>query len=393
MHKEIITACMPIDGIPSRITVLYEQGQPVECYAEQKEAVSDLGWIYQGKIESIQPGISAAFVRISADRQVYLPLTGRWQDLKAGDELPVQIIQEAQKTKLPKATPEWDIAGNYLVLSSVDGGVSFSRRLSGEQKASLQTLAGNWKKDPYHILFRTRAADASEEELKQEYAQLCQTADSIRQKAATRTCYTVLYHSPVLQERLIRRCRAGDLSRFMTDDPELAAVLVDTCRETGTVCIKYEDTQLPLYRLRNLSALLDRLTQKTVPLSSGGSLVIEQTEAFAVIDVNTGRYTGKRDAAETRMKLNREAAEEAARQIRLRQLSGTILIDFINPENTQEETELMNLLQERFCFDPVYTKTVDFTRLHICEITRKKTRRSLAEQIRLLRTSACDANG
>ena len=159
----------------------------------------------------------------------------------------------------------------------------------------------------------------------------------------------------------------------------------DVCEKAGCPAQLYEDPQLSLYRLKSLTTLLDRLTGTTVPLRSGGSLVIEQTEAFAVIDVNTGRYTGKHDITETVHKINLEAAAEAARQIRLRQLSGTILIDFINSRDPGEEEEIGHILSEAFLRDSVSTKLIDFTKLHICEITRRKIQRPLREQIRALK--------
>ena len=360
--------------------------------------------------------------------------------VRPGDELAVQIIQEAQKTKLPKVSPSWEIAGRYMVLTPGDPfknhnchnrnsqsrgntcisdhkvntclsanphsqmeekrktrpGVSFSRKLTQEQKTILRRLSSGWDTEGCNILFRTQSAEVTSDELEKELKELLETARTIRQKEATRSCFSVLYDAPGLQEQIIRRCRPGELKRFLTDDPGLARVVKGRCgcdangengsaERTGCPVELYEDPQLALFRLRSLTTLLDRLTAARVPMRSGGSLIIEQTEAFVVIDVNTARFTGRKDHEETIRRINLEAAGEAARQIRLRQLSGTILIDFINSHDPRDDAAIGEILETRFRQDPVSTRLIDFTKLHICEITRRKIHRSLQEQIAAVR--------
>ena len=385
MNKELITAHMPICGHPALVTVLYENGEPAEVHIEPEIPVSLTGHIVLAKVEAVEKGISAAFLLLSDKQRAYMPLTGHFAGLRPGDELPVQIVQEAHKTKLPKASPEWEIAGRYLVLSSVNAKPSFSRKLTQDDKNGiLHRMKGHIPQD-CGILFRTRAASASAAELEEECSHLYQTLQCIRVKAKTRSCFSILYEPPSLQQQIISRCQPGELMRFLTDDKALAEELRETCQDAGVNSELYQDPQLALFRLRSLTTLTDRLLSVSVPLRSGGSLIIEQTEAFAAIDVNTSRFTGKRDVLETIRHINREAAAEAARQIRLRQLSGTILIDFINDPDPGEEEELGRILTDHFFRDPVYTKLVDFTRLHICEITRRKIHRSLREQAAALK--------
>ena len=386
VNKELLTACMPVQNTPAKVTVLYEEGRPAEVYIEPEQANALIGQIVIGKVESVSAGLSAAFVRTGPDQRAYLPLSSADAGIRPGDELAVQFIQEAQKTKLPKVSSVLELSGNYLVLSSQAGKPVCSRKLTAEQKQALLRMASAWDAEDCGILFRTRAASADPNEVSTEFLHLYELLQNIRRKASARTCYTVLYESPLLQHVLISRCQPGELQRFVTDDPTLAASVHDACLEAGCTPELYADPQLALYRLRSLSGLLDHLASATVPLRSGGSLIIEQTEAFAVIDVNTARYTGKRDHPETVRRINQEAAREAARQIRLRQLSGTILIDFINCDIKQEE-ELGKILNAQFFSDPVSTKLVDFTKLHICEITRRKVHRSLKEQLHALKKS------
>ena len=380
MNKELITACMPVRDIPAHVTVLYEEGHPAEVYIEPEQAETLIGRIVIGKVESVSAGLSAAFIRTGTDQRAYMPLPSAEKTLRPGDELAVQFVQEAQKTKLAKVSPDWELAGNYLVLSSQAGKPVCSKKLTAEQKHRLLRMAADWNAGDCGILFRTRAASADPVAVRNEFLCLYDTVQRIRQKAASRSCFTVLYEAPGIQHSLITRCQQGELNRFVTDDPNLAESVRDACVQAGCVPEVYRDPQLALYRLRSLTGLLDRLSSATVPLRSGGSLIIEQTEAFVVIDVNTARYTGKKDHLETVRRINQEAALEAAKQIRLRQLSGTILIDFINCDIRQEE-ELGRILNTQFFRDPVSTKLIDFTKLHICEITRRKVHRSLREQM------------
>ena len=381
MKRELVIARMPIREIPARMIVYYEDGRPVDVFCESITEEHLLGTIVLGVIEQVLPGAGGAFVRIAPDRRVYLPFTGKDGHGKAGDEVAVQICQEAQKTKLPKVQTTWELPGRYLILSTASSGMAFSRRLGTDERDRLATVLPEEITSSYHVLFRTQAGEHASEEIRAEAEELAQKAQEIRQRAKDRPCYTVLYRATGLPERLLQRYAPEAWHRVQTDDPAVFETLRAFDAGCGYPLSLYEDPQLALYRLRDLSALLDRLLRKEVTLPSGGALIIEQTEAFAAIDVNTARVQGKKTAEETVRRVNREAAVEAARQIRLRQLSGTILIDFINTTDPAEEKELMEILQAAFREDAARAKVVDFTRLKICEITRRKTHRPLAEQV------------
>ena len=385
MNREILTARMPVRDTDAVITVLYEAGKAAEIYVEPFGRVSDLGCIRNGIVETVEKGISAAFVRIAPDRRVYLPLSaGDIGRLKGGDVVTVQIEQEAQKSKLPRVKRDWDIAGRYLVLTEGRNGLAFSRKLSSEDRERLRMIGRHWDTSGWKLLFRTNAAGCEAAELQREFAELTEQAEEIRRKSATRSAGSVLYRAPGLQERLIKQCAAGGLGRFVTDIPDIRDRVEEECRKTGIGPELYDDPALALYRLWNLTTLLERALAREVHLPSGGQLVIEQTEAFTAVDVNTARAGMKRAKDELIRRINREAADEAARQIRLRQLSGTILIDFINSRDPNDDAELTLRLTQAFRADPVHTKFVDITALHICEITRRKQNRSLQEQVRRL---------
>ena len=179
------------------------------------------------------------------------------------------------------------------------------------------------------------------------------------------------------------------LEEIVTDDPQIYLNLQELLHMERTLDISllrfYEDSLLPLYKLYRLETALEEIASEKVWLKSGGYLVIQQTEAFVSIDVNSGKFAGKKKAEETYRKINLEAAAQIARQLRLRNLSGIILIDFINMDNSDHKEELLHVLQKYLRKDPVKGVVVDMTKLNIVEVTRKKVRRPLFEDLSELR--------
>lgn len=187
---------------------------------------------------------------------------------------------------------------------------------------------------------------------------------------------------------MLRNTYTADLTSIITDDPQIYNSLEHYLKENDLQNLSklrlYQDDLLPLYKLCRLEREIDLATSRQVWLKSGGYLVIDPTEALTVIDVNTGKYSGKKLRRETLKTINLEAAKEAARQIRLRNLSGIILIDFINMENKEDQKELLAFLESRLFADPVKTRLIDMTKLELVEITRKKVHKTLKEQIAAL---------
>lgn len=196
--------------------------------------------------------------------------------------------------------------------------------------------------------------------------------------------------APALEKRhsAVRDANSRNLEEIITDIPEISRQISDYLNsnspEEKEKLRFYDDKLLPLYKLYRLETVLEEIQHEKVWLNSGGFLVIQQTEAFVSIDVNSGKFTGKKKMQETYRKINLEAAKEIARQLRLRNLSGIILIDFINMENQDHQDELFHVLQKYLRKDPVKAKAVDVTPLHILELTRKKVRKPVIEEIREL---------
>lgn len=372
----------------------------MELMLEEKGKKSILGNIYVGQVENIAANIQAAFVMIDPDTRCYLPLSdvknpvfssGRTGDapLRPGDMLLVQVSREAMKGKLPAVTTNLNFTGKYLVLTTGEKKIGFSKKLIQEEKNKLN----KWLEEEravspreYGIVVRTNAGEASKEEFLTELSFLKRLYEKTAVYGRSRTCFSCVYETEPFYMNAVRDTYSKHLDEIVTDIPEvfehITAYLKEVSHGEENKVRLYEDALLPLYKLYRIGIALEEVQKQKVWLKSGGFLVIQQTEAFVSIDVNSGKFTGKKKAEETYRKINLEAAGEIARQLRLRNLSGIILIDFINMENPDHQDELFHVLQKHLRKDSVKAKAVDITPLHILEMTRKKVRRPLSEDLK-----------
>jgi ribonuclease G len=360
--------------------------------------------IYVGQVETISENIQAAFVLLGNGVRGYFPLSEakdliyaspkkEHAPLRPGDEILVQVSRDAMKGKLPALTSNLNFTGNYLVLTSANRKIGFSAKLSREEKELLARWVEPEQENPdrdYGIVVRTNAQEASKETFLCELEYLKKVYRRTAGDGPSRTCFSLLYEAEPFYIEAIRDSSRADLTEIVTDDPQIAQeaakYLEDISDGAADKVRLYTDKLLPLHKLYRLEHAVEEIRSEKVWLKSGGFLVIQQTEAFVVIDVNSGKFTGRKKAQETYRKINIEAAGEIARQLRLRNLSGIILIDFINMENPDHQQELFHVLKNLLKKDPVKSKVIDITPLHILEMTRKKVRRPVFEDLRELET-------
>ncbi len=358
-----------------------EGGQVMELAFPEEGSL--LNRIYVGKIERIQSNIQTAFVKIADGQTIYVPLQElapqEGKRLAQGDEVLVQITREAQKTKLPSGTGHLSFAGKYLVLTAGKCFLGLSSKLDPEAKRRLEGLLEDKITESYGLIARTNAAEAAPEELFGELETLRQRYQEVLRRGESRTCFSCVYEPEPWYYERIRSIRQGRLREVVTDDPEVAESL-RACGYTGALRL-YEDPLLPLHKLYALRERMQEALREKVWLKSGGYLVIQPTEALTVIDVNTGKYERKSKMEDAFLRTNLEAAREAARQMRLRNLSGIILIDFIDMAQEESRRRLIEALRAFLREDPVKTDFVDITRLGLAEITRKKVRKPLWELV------------
>lgn len=395
------------------ISALYdEKKKMIEVLPEPVGTTSLLGNIYIAKVENIVKNLNAAFVKIGSNQRCYLAL----EDLKnpiytkkqsekkplvQGDELLVQVSREALKTKEPAVTTNLSLTGKYAVLTTGNRKMSVSSKLSKEKRAHFFELLSAEKRD-YGIIVRTNAAEVSDQTVLDEIRSLKEQYDKLTETAQHKTCYSLLYQEPPGYLKHLKDLRQDLLEEIITDDREIfqevcevyhisgdelmtkgsVPVPVDKVMTPEGICIRYHaDPSVSLTALYSVKAELQSALGERVWLKSGAYLIIQSTEALTVIDVNTGKNVAKKEVQENFLRVNKEAATEIARQLRLRNLSGIIVVDFMNLESKEAESELLSCFRNALNQDPIPTQLVDMTKLGLVEVTRKKVRKSLREII------------
>jgi len=362
------------------ITALFENDEVVELHCSEPDSL--LGNIYVGKVKNIVRNINAAFVEIEKGIECYYPLEPD-SNLKVGDELIVQVSKEAVKTKAPTVSTNLNFTGKYAVITSEDTRIGVSAKLKAADKERLQEIATPYVSDRYGIILRTNAKDVEESILKQEIEHLIEQYNDLMNKASTRVCYTCLKKASKQYIEDLRNMYQDGTCEIIVEDADIYEELAEYLKVEQPEDLEklrfYQDKLLPLHKLYSLEKHISDALKEYVWLKSGAYLVIQPTEALTVIDVNTGKCISKKKDDETYLKINMEAAKEAAKQIRLRNLSGIILIDFINLTKSEYMEQLLRDFERELKKDRIETSLVDVTKLQLVEVTRKKVRKPFHE--------------
>lgn len=375
-----------------------EHGELVQISLENMEHESILSNIYLGKVKNIVKNIRAAFVEIAEKQMCYLSLENskipifsnkkNSNTISVGDTIIVQVSREDVKTKAPVVTTEFSFTGKYVVLTHGKTKLGISSKITDEgERERLRDLLKRYESEKYGWIIRTNAIHASEHAIEKEIAVLKSLYDNLLEFGIHKNCFSLLYKAPAAYLCDIRNGMSPDTKEIVTDNKELYNEIREylNCYQQEDVekVRFYEDTSVSLNRLYGIETKLEKALQKNVWLKSGGTLVIEPTEALTVIDVNTGKaIKGNKKIQETFLKVNMEAALEIAKQIRLRNISGIIIVDFIDLEQKEMKDLLMKTLSDYLKKDPIKTTLVDMTALGLVEITRKKVRKPLWEQVK-----------
>lgn len=399
MSKLIITTWQ--GGI---LTALVSGRMAVSLNLEPRESASKLNNIYIGKVKNIVKNINSAFIEFGDRQMGYYSLTenrepicvsgGGHSSLREGDEVVVQVAKDSVKTKAPVLSCYLNFTGKYSVLTVGKPMLGFSGKLTdAKRKAELRREIEAVKEPSFGVIVRTNAQEADTSVILKELGQLKSLYVSILEQAPYRTCYSLLYQAPSAYLTSIRDSNAQELEELVTDDPGLYEQIREYLTwyqpEDLDKLVFYEDSLLPMAKLYRLESSVQAAVNNRVWLKSGGYLVIEPTEALVVIDVNTGKYTGKKNLRDTLLKINLEAAQEIAVQLRLRNLSGIIIVDFIDMEQSEDRELLMHTLEQAVSGDPVKTTVVGISKLNLVEMTRKKIRRPFHEQVQAIKN--CEA--
>ena len=389
----------------TRVAVI-EQGAVQELHVERALERGLVGNIYLGKVSRVLPGMQSAFIDIGLERAGFLHVGDLLSSIASrhgegegargeavvpiekqvfeGQSIMVQVLKDPIGTKGARLSAQVSIAGRLLVFLPQDKHIGVSQKIPAQQREQLrqrlQVLAG----DAGGFILRTNAEDASDAELADDIAYLRKTWSHIREQAGRRPPASLLHQDLTLLQRVLRDIASQDTQAIRVDSREQHHALQQFASEFMPAMLKkiaLYTGERPIFDLHNIDEEIARALGRRVDLKSGGYLIIDQTEALTTIDVNTGGFVGARNFEETIFKTNLESAQVIARQLRLRNLGGIMVVDFIDMARADHRDSVLEEFKKQLARDRVKTTVNGFSALGLLEMTRKRTRESLVHQL------------
>ena len=376
---------------------LMQKGVVQELHVERSASRGIVGNIYLGQVVRVLPGMQSAFVEIGLERTAFLHVADIWSErnngesprpieriLSEGQKITVQVLKDPLGTKGARLSTQISIAGRLLVYLPQDRHIGISQRIENEseREALRKRLSALIPEDEAGgFIVRTMAESASDDELATDIAYLRKLWGEIRGQAADASPPKILYEDLNLGQRLLRDLVSAETSRIVLDSRENHQKLTAFAAEympRVLPLISHYTGERPLFDLYGVEDEIEKALARRVDLKSGGYLIMDQTEAMTTIDVNTGGFVGARNFDDTIFKTNLEAAQAIARQLRLRNLGGIIIIDFIDMESQEHRDSVLEELKRALARDHTKMSVSGFTQLGLVEMTRKRTRESLA---------------
>lgn len=392
MNKVVITR-ISISNIEYIAYIELNENRDISNFQLYNASMSYLNNVYVARVENILPNINSAFVRISDSKNCYLSLNNstsciytkknsKKTALCVGDEILVQVIKEAVKTKDPVVSCKLTLHGKYCIITTENISLSVSKKIKKELSSELKTWLTNTYPEhiehEYGILLRSNSININLEALKTDIDETIAIYKSIINRAPHSTCYSCMYKSIPEYFYKLRSTDMSNIEEIITDQDDINDSLYNEYQNTDIEKkLKFYNDDLSLSTLYNLTGKIEQLCTKKVWLNSGANIIIEQLETLTCIDVNTAKNvnSNKNSILET----NLEAANEIIRQLKLRNISGMIIIDFINMKSEEEQNTLKNHLISLTHEDDKTCTFIDITKLGLYELTRKKTNKSLKE--------------
>ena len=382
---------------------LVEEGKLVELYYETKREESLVGNIYMGRVDNVIPNLQACFVEIGSDKKGYLyygskrAVSDEGKNAakpKVGDTLLVQVEKDAVGSKGAVLKQGISHPGKFLVLVEEDGEVGVSRKItSGEERERIRGLVKGLLPQGYGAVIRTNGEGKTEEEFRKELTMLINRAEQVK-NPQYRTAPSLILRQSLPIEKAVRDFYSEAVDEFVVNDEKAYAELLGTGDFNGEnqPLLRFYQEKLPLFEEFFVESQSRKALEEKVWLKSGGFLIIQETEACVVVDVNSGKAAGRGDLERTIQKTNLEAAGEVARQLRLRNLSGIIIVDFIDMTSVEHRNVVTKALEEAVQKDRIKTVVVGMTELGLMQLTRKKTRPSLLAQM-MTKCRQCEGSG
>jgi ribonuclease G len=374
------------DNNETRVALL-EDRELVELYIERPKR-SVVGNVYLGKVKDVLPGMQAAFVDIGLEKNAFLyvdevvapegvdgmPRRDIQALLKVGQQLMVQVVKDPMGTKGARVTTEVSLPGRFLVLMPFSSFIGVSKKLDEPERDRLHEIVSPSVPEGMGVIVRTVAQGATERDLVSDLEFLLRLWKRVHHQSLEGLAPEVLYTEMDLALRFVRDVFSEDFLRLVIEDKSTYEKVVSFLKKTSPGLVRrvhIHKDKTSLFASYDLQATIDGALRRTVPLPSGGHLTIDKTEALVAVDVNTGKFVGKRSLEDTILKTNLEAADEVVRQLRLRDLGGIIVIDFIDMEVAANRQQVGARLAAALERDRTRTRMSDISRLGLVEITRK----------------------
>jgi ribonuclease G len=401
---------------PETRVALIESGQLVELYIERRRERNIVGNIYKGRVRRVLPGMQAAFVDIGAEKAAFLyvaDVRGAPEDFKSlfldsddeevkreskhapharieelvkeNQEILLQVAKAPIGTKGARSTSYVSLPGRNLVFMPTVNHVGISRRIaSDKERKRLRAIVDSMRPEGAGFIVRTVAEGVSEKELRADMEFLIKLWNSILKKNQTAKAPALLYNDLDLLLRTVRDLFTPEVDKLIVDsksEHERLLKFVNAFMPEFTGKIELYDGREPIFDGYGIESEIDRALERKVSLRSGGSLIIDQGEALTAIDVNTGKFVGKRSLEETITKTNLEACKEVADQLRLRNIGGMIVVDFIDMDKESNREKVMRAFEESLKHDKAKANVTKISELGLVEMTRKRTRESLGRML------------
>lgn len=410
MNQIIVNA-----GISEKKLAIVENKELVELYIERRNNKRIVGNIYKGRVVNVLPGMEAAFIDVGLGKNCFLYVKDalgedlyykdkeEYKDIsikdviKQGQEIIVQIIKEPIGSKGAKVTTNITLPGRYLVLMPNSTYTGVSRKISSsEERDRLRSEIEEIRPKNMGVILRTVAKGKNKEDFKEDIKFLLKLWQKIEKEKKLGFAPRLIYKDFDLINKTIRDIFSKKIDEFIINDFEEYKSAIDLV-ELISPSLKnrvfhYNDETMDIYEHYNVQSQINKLLDRKIWLKSGGYIVIDTTEALTVIDVNTGKYVGKKDLEDTVLKTNLEASIEIAKQLRLRDIGGIIIIDFIDMVNEKDEKKVLDTLEKALSKDRTKTKVLGITHLGLVEMTRKKVKNRL-DSLLQKRCICCEGTG
>jgi ribonuclease G len=408
MKKEIVINSTNED---TRIALL-ENGKLVEIFVERPDNERMVGDIYKGRIRRVVKGMQAAFINIGFEQDAFLHFSDMGEEvnqlfadiddeqisngkkkedvdpadlLRNGQEIAVQIIKEPIVAKGPRVTTELTLPGRFMVLAPNQDRVGVSRKISSvQERKRLRQLARKIRPRNFGIIVRTVAEGKDEATMRSDLQKLMKTWKKVQADLKLARPPKLIFKDLGMASSVIRDLFTTDVQRVVVDSRKMYREIHRYLKDVGSDLLnrlEYFKSNKPVFDVFNIEKELQKSLLRKVWMDNGGYIIIEQTEALTSIDVNSGRYFGRKDHERNSLKINLEASREIARQLRLRDIGGLIVIDFIDMEREENKTKILNELKKEFSHDRAISRVSEISRFGLVEMTRQRIRPSLIYNI------------